>query len=82
MVNNADCLNRAGEEYVNYAIITKSGNSQAPADPLRQTLATFSTGPDTLEMNSDDQLIGGPARHACRLPGRHHGPHDSTRLAR
>ena len=56
VVNNADCLNAAGEEYVNYAIITKSGHSQAPADPLRQTLATFSTGPDTLEMNSGDQL--------------------------
>ncbi len=56
VVNNADCLNRAGEEYVNYAIITKSGHSQAPADPLRQTLATFSTTPDTLEMNSGDAL--------------------------
>ena len=55
-VNNDDCLNEAGVEYVNYAIITKSGLSQAPADPLRQTLATFSTGPDTLEMNTGDQL--------------------------
>jgi len=54
--NNADCLNRVGEEYVNYAIITKSGHSQAPADPLRQTLASFETGPDTLEMNSGDRL--------------------------
>jgi hypothetical protein len=54
--NNNDCLNNAGVEYVNYAIITKSGVSQAPADPLRQTLATFSTGPDTLEMNSGDKL--------------------------
>ena len=56
-LNNNDCLSEAGLEYVNYAIITKSGNSQAPADPLRQTLATFSTGPDTLEMNSGDRLI-------------------------
>jgi hypothetical protein len=54
--NNSDCLNQTGIEYVNYAIITKSGQSQAPADPLRQTAATFTTGPDTLEMNSGDQL--------------------------
>ena len=39
----AACLDAAGQEYVNYAIITKSGQSQAPADPLRQTLTTFST---------------------------------------
>lgn len=56
VLNNAACLNAAGLEYVNYAIITRSGHSQAPADPLRQTLATFETGPDTLEMNSGDQL--------------------------
>jgi hypothetical protein len=56
VLNNSACLNAAGQEYVNYAIITKSGQSQAPADPLRQTLATFETGPDTLEMNSGDPL--------------------------
>jgi hypothetical protein len=56
VLNNSSCLNAAGEEYVNYAIITKSGQSQGPADPLRQTLATFTTGPDTLEMNSGDRL--------------------------
>jgi hypothetical protein len=55
-LNNNDCLSRAGLEYVNYAIITKSGNSQGPADPLNQTLATFETGPDTLEMNNGDKL--------------------------
>jgi hypothetical protein len=55
-VNNSACLGAVGEEYVNYAIITKSGHSQAPADPLRQTAATFTTGPDTLEMNSGDNL--------------------------
>jgi hypothetical protein len=56
-LNNSACLNAAGVEYVNYAIITKSGQSQAPADPLDQTLATFETGPDTLEMNSGDRLV-------------------------
>jgi hypothetical protein len=56
VVNNADCLNRAGEEYVNFALITKSGQSQGPADPLRQTAASFTAGPDTLVMSSGDQL--------------------------
>jgi hypothetical protein len=55
-VNNTDCLNNAGLEYVNFAILTKSGNSQGPADPLDQTLASFVTGPDTLEMNNGDKL--------------------------
>jgi len=55
-LNNASCLNAAGEEYVNFAIITKSGTSQAPADPLDQTALTFSTTPDTLEMDSGDTL--------------------------
>ena len=56
VVNNNDCLNDAGLEYVNFALITKSGNSQGPADPLDQTLASFTTGPDTLEMNNGDKL--------------------------
>ena len=56
VVNNADCLAKAGEEYVNFALITKSGQSQGPADPLRQTAATFAAGPDTFEMSSGDQL--------------------------
>jgi hypothetical protein len=56
VINNADCLARAGEEYVNFALITKSGQSQGPADPLRQTAATFAAGPDTFVMSSGDQL--------------------------
>jgi hypothetical protein len=54
--NNNACLSQAGEEYVNYAIITKSGVPNGPPDPLNQTAATFETTPDTLEMNSGDQL--------------------------
>ena len=54
--NNNDCLSEAGEEYVNYAIVTKSGVPNGPPDPLNQTLATFETTPDTLEMNSGDKL--------------------------
>lgn len=56
VANNTACLNVTGQEYVNFAMITKSGHSQAPADPLRQTLATFTTGSDTLTYNSGDQL--------------------------
>jgi hypothetical protein len=33
-VNNADCLNRAGEEFVNFAYITPSGTPIAPPDPI------------------------------------------------
>jgi hypothetical protein len=55
--NNDACLNAAGVEPVNFAFITKSGNSQAPADPLRQTPASFTVGPDTLEFNNGDQLV-------------------------
>ena len=56
VLNNADCLARTSEEYVNFALITKNGQSQGPADPLRQTAATFTAGPNTLVMNSGDQL--------------------------
>jgi len=55
--NNEDCLKEAGVEYVNYAIITKSGVPSGPADPLRQTAATFQTTPDTLEMNNGDRIV-------------------------
>jgi hypothetical protein len=55
--NNNACLNAAGVEPVNFAFITKSGNSQAPADPLRQTSLSFTTTADTLEYNNGDQLV-------------------------
>lgn len=32
-LNNADCLNKAGEEPVNFAFLTKSGAASTPADP-------------------------------------------------
>jgi len=56
VANNTACVNATGEEYVNFALITKSGHSQAPADPLRQTLASFTTTSDTLTYNSGDQV--------------------------
>jgi hypothetical protein len=56
-LNNADCLNQAGIEPVNFAFITRNGHSQAPADPLRSTVATFTPDRDQdLFMNSGDRL--------------------------
>ncbi len=54
---NADCLARAGVEPVNFAFITLNGVSQAPANPLDATTATFTPDPaKDLFMNSGDQL--------------------------
>jgi hypothetical protein len=55
-LNNSACLNATGEEYVNYAIITHDGVPNGPPAPGEQTLSTFETSADTLEMNSGDQL--------------------------
>jgi hypothetical protein len=57
-VNNADCRNRAGDEPVNFAFITKNGVPLAPPGPLTQTLATFT--PNTsrlLLMNPGDEIL-------------------------
>jgi hypothetical protein len=54
--NNADCLNRAGEEFANFAFLTKSGTPQAPPDPLGFTAATFTPGTDVLYMNPGDDV--------------------------
>lgn len=55
--NNADCLNRAGEEWANFAFVTKSGTPQAPPDPLHASAATFSPDPSkVLFMNAGDEL--------------------------
>lgn len=56
--NNPACLAAAGEEYFNFAFLTKNGVSQGPASPLLSTLATFT--PDLtkdLLMNSGDHLV-------------------------
>ncbi len=57
-VLNSTCQSLVGIEYVNFAFLTKSGNSQAPASPVNSTLATFTpdSGQD-LFMNSGDQLV-------------------------
>jgi hypothetical protein len=55
--NNSACEAAAGDEYVNFAFITKSGAAHAPASPLLATLATFTPHPTTdLFMNSGDVL--------------------------
>ena len=54
--NNAACLNAAGEEYVNFAFITKSGAPTGPPSPLLATAATFTPNADTLFYNSGDEL--------------------------
>jgi len=55
---NATCQAHVGLEYVNFAFLTKSGVSQAPANPVNATLATYT--PDStkdLFMNSGDRLV-------------------------
>jgi hypothetical protein len=54
--NNPTCEAKVGEEYVNFAFITKNGKSQAPANPVDSTLATFTPSSKDLYMNSGDRL--------------------------
>ena len=54
--NNATCLAKVGEEYVNFAFITKNGVAQAPANPVDSTVATFTPSSRDLYMNSGDHL--------------------------
>jgi len=55
---NPTCQATAGLEYVNFAFITKNGQSQAPASPVNSTLATFTPDPNKdLFMNSGDTLV-------------------------
>jgi hypothetical protein len=53
---NPTCQAKAGFEYLNFAFITKSGKSQAPANPLDSTNKTFTPGPEDLFMNPGDHL--------------------------
>ncbi len=56
-LNNAACLNAAGEEPVNFAFVTHNGLTQAPPSPLLGTIATITPNPaQTLFMNSGDHL--------------------------
>jgi hypothetical protein len=54
---NATCQKAVGLEYPNYAFLTHSGTSQAPANPVEATGATFTPDPSRdLFMNSGDKL--------------------------
>src|SRR6266566_7048436 len=56
---NSTCANQllGGLEYINFALITKSGVPQASADPLHSTLASFTADPTKdLLMNSGDNI--------------------------
>ncbi len=56
-LNNASCLNQAGgEEYVNFALITKSGTPVGPPSPLLANGSTFTPTPDVLFYNGGDWL--------------------------
>jgi hypothetical protein len=56
--NNADCLNRAGEEWANFSFLTLNGVPQSPPDPLSFSAATFTPDPTkALFMNPGDQLV-------------------------
>lgn len=56
--NNPACEAAVGDEYVNFAFITKNGVAHAPASPLLATIATFTPNPATdLFMNPGDTLV-------------------------
>jgi hypothetical protein len=55
--NNPACLGSVGIEPVNFAFITKNGKSQAPANPVDATLATYTPDPSKdLFMGSGDTV--------------------------
>jgi hypothetical protein len=55
---NPTCAAITGLEYVNFAFITLNGQSQAPANPVDATAATFTPDPaKDLFMNSGDELL-------------------------
>src|SRR5262249_61773001 len=54
---NATCQKVVGLEYPNFAFLTHSGTSQAPANPVQATGATFTPDPSRdLFMNGGDEL--------------------------
>jgi hypothetical protein len=54
--NNSTCEAKTGEEYLNFAFITKNGKSTGPANPVDSTLATFSPSSQDLFMKPGDHL--------------------------
>lgn len=57
-VLNPACSAITGLEYVNFAILTKDGKAQAPANPVQSTATTFTPDPNkALFMNPGDTLV-------------------------
>jgi hypothetical protein len=55
--NNADCLQRAGEEYADFAYLTLNGAPQGPPDPLNfEFVGSGLPGPSVLYMNPGDRV--------------------------
>ena len=55
--NNTACLSTVGEEYVNFAFVTKNGKSTGPANPVDATTkGTYTPSPADLFMNSGDRV--------------------------
>lgn len=68
--NNTACLNAAGQEPVNYAIVTRSGAPHAPVAPLNLTADSFTAHRATdLFMNSGDliQVTMHDTKHGLRI---------------
>jgi hypothetical protein len=56
-LQNPTCAAKVGIETFQFAFVTKSGKSHAPANPIDSTLATFTPNPrQDLFMNSGDRL--------------------------
>jgi hypothetical protein len=55
--NNSTCLAKTGEEYVNFAYLTKNGVPQAPPNPVQFNPAAETPNPNTvLFMNQGDKI--------------------------
>ena len=55
--NNVDCLQRAGEEFTNFAYLTTNGVPQGPPDPLNfQFVGSGTPGANVLYMNAGDEV--------------------------
>jgi hypothetical protein len=54
---NSTCQSKVGEEYVNFAFLTKNGKSTGPANPVQATTAgTYTPSSKDLFMNDGDHL--------------------------
>ena len=55
--NNSTCLSKVGEEYVNFAFVTKNGKATGPANPVDATTSgTYTPSPADLFMKSGDRV--------------------------